>query len=178
MDLSSEVSHASLSPYWHSLHVLLSFFLLIFIVLFITHSRFTTGSHPPVILSSPYPQCLPIPPSSVAQFLDSLETSFLCQSSMTRNGLRFPRYTNFLFSVLHSLTPPGYSFINSSRLHGKGGGLALIFKSCLKIKTVSIPLFSSFEALCVRLTMASSSYTILTIYRPPSYSKKLFSTEF
>src|SRR5207244_3410816 len=42
----------------------------------------------------------------------------------------------------------------------------------------SIPLFSSFEALCVRLTVASSSYTILTIYRPPSSSKALFSTEF
>src|SRR5207244_8768092 len=81
-------------------------------------------------------------------------------------------------AVLNSLTPPGYSIINSPRSQGKGGGLALIFKSCLKIKTVSIPLFSSFEALCVRLTIASSSYTILTIYRPPSSSKALFSTEF
>ena len=60
-------------------------------------------------------------------------------------------------AVLNSLTPPGYSIINSPRLQGKGGGLALIFKSCLKMKTVSIPLFSSFETLCVRLTIASSS---------------------
>ena len=59
-------------------------------------------------------------------------------------------------AVLNSLTPPGYSFINSPRLHGKGGGLALIFKSCLKIKTVSIPLFSSFESLCVRLTIETT----------------------
>src|SRR5207244_3151730 len=118
---SSKVSHASFSPYLHSLHVLLSFFLLIFIVLFITHSHFTTGSHPPIILSSPYPQCLPIPPSSVAQFLDSLETSFLCQSSMTRNGLRFPGYTNFLFSMLLILSGdinlnPGPPITNISSL--------------------------------------------------------------
>ena len=81
-------------------------------------------------------------------------------------------------AVLNSLTPPGYSLIHSPRLHGLGGGLALLFRSHLKFQTISLPLFSSFEALCVRLTISSASYTFLTIYRPPSSNISLFSSEF
>src|SRR2546426_5903875 len=45
-------------------------------------------------------------------------------------------------------------------------------------QTVSMPLFSSFESLCVRLTIASSSYLLLTIYRPPSSNMTIFLSEF
>src|SRR5437870_3076780 len=73
---SSKVSHASISPYWHSLHVLLSFFLLIFIVLFITHSHFTTGSHPSIIYSSPYLHFLPFHPPPFPHFLTPFKILF------------------------------------------------------------------------------------------------------
>ena len=56
--------------------------------------------------------------------------------------------------------------------------IALILRSYFKTQRVSIPLFSSFEALCVRLTIASSSYLLLTIYRPPSSNMSLFISEF
>ena len=81
-------------------------------------------------------------------------------------------------STLNSLTPPGYSIIHSPRLQGKGGGLGLIFRSYLKVSTVSLPLFSSFESLCVRLTIASTSFTLLVIYRPPCSNSTLFQAEF
>ena len=82
-------------------------------------------------------------------------------------------------STLNSLTPPGYSIIHSPRPQGKGGGLALILRSHLKVSTISLPLFTSFESLCVRLTIASSSFTFLIIYRPPSPSTTtLFQAEF
>src|SRR5437867_7449082 len=81
-------------------------------------------------------------------------------------------------STLNSLTPPGYSIIHSPRPQGKGGGLGLIFRSYLKVSTVSLPLFASFESLCVRLTIASTSFTLLVIYRPPSSNSTLFQAEF
>src|SRR5437867_3930144 len=66
-------------------------------------------------------------------------------------------------STLNSLTPPGYSIIHSPTPQGKGGGLGLIFHSYLKVSTVSLPFLSSFEFLCVRLTIASTSFTLLVI---------------
>src|SRR3989441_2981141 len=81
-------------------------------------------------------------------------------------------------STLNSLTPPGYSIIHSPRPQGKGGGLGLIFRSYLKVSTVSLPLFQSFESLCVRLTIASTSFTLLVIYRPPCSNSTLFQAEF
>src|SRR2546425_7877856 len=77
-----------------------------------------------------------------------------------------------------SLTPPGYSIIHSPRLQGKGGGLGLILRSYLKASTVSVPLFSSFESLCVRLTIASTSFTLLVIYHPTCSNFTLFQAEF
>src|SRR5437867_4988637 len=81
-------------------------------------------------------------------------------------------------STLNSLTPPGYSIIHSPTPQGKGGGLGLIFHSYLKVSTVSLPLFASFESLCVRLTIASTSFTLLVIYRPPCSNSTLFQAEF
>ena len=81
-------------------------------------------------------------------------------------------------STLNSLTPSDFSLIHSPRPHGTGGGLAVIYRSCLNVKKISLPVFSSFESLCIQLTIASSSFTILSIYRPPALSKSTFSSEF
>ena len=53
-----------------------------------------------------------------------------------------------------------------------------IYRSFFKIKQVTLSTFPSFEALCIRLTISSSSFTFLTIYRPPSLSLPLFISEF
>ena len=76
------------------------------------------------------------------------------------------------------ITPPNFSLIHYPRPVGKGGGVAFIYRSYLKISTVTIPIYSTFEALCIRLTIASSSFTFLTIYRPPSSSLPQFISEF
>ena len=84
-------------------------------------------------------------------------------------------------SILNSLTPPGFSITHSPRINGLGGGLALIYRSSIKMIKISLPIFSSFESLCVRLTTTSKpslSFIILTIYRPPSSSKSDFILEF
>ena len=83
-----------------------------------------------------------------------------------------------LLATLNSLTPPNYSLIHIPRSHGKGGGIALLHRSYLKIQTIATPIFSTFEALCVRISISSASYTLLTIYRPPKSSKSQFLTEF
>src|SRR6267154_1284240 len=76
-----------------------------------------------------------------------------------------------LSSTLNSLTPPGYSILHSPRLVGTGDGLALLFRSFLKISSISLPLFSSFGSAAYRVTFASSSYIFLLIYRPPPKTK-------
>lgn len=75
-------------------------------------------------------------------------------------------------SVLNSLTPPKFSILNSPRPSGcRGGGLALIYRSTLKVAKIPIQNFTSFESLCVRFTTTSKtkplSFILLTIYRPP-----------
>ena len=81
-------------------------------------------------------------------------------------------------AVLSSLTPSQYSILSSPRKNSKGGGIALIYRSLFKIQKVPIPSFPSFESLCVKLSFSSISYTILTIYRPPSCSKSSFISDF
>src|SRR6267154_1266267 len=74
-------------------------------------------------------------------------------------------------STLNSLTPLGYSILHSPRPVGKGGGLALIFRSFLKVSSISLLLFSSFESAAYHVTFASSSFILLLIYRPPPTTK-------
>ena len=81
-------------------------------------------------------------------------------------------------TVLNSLTPSNYSMIHVPRPSGTGGGLAVIFKTCLRISQIPVPTFHSFESLCVRLSLPSTSITILCVYRPPSSPKSNFFSEF
>ena len=85
---------------------------------------------------------------------------------------------NTLPSTLNSLTPPNFNIIGSPRLSGRGGGVAFIHRSYLKITKLPIPSFSSFESLCIKLSTASSSYTFLTIYLSPSLSSSAFISDF
>ena len=244
-NISFPPSFHSSSKYLHSIHVLTVSSLILFIFLFFCCPHFI--SHPPS-----YPAItsfIPLIPSSVAQSLDSLQIAFLCNSSITRYGLRPSCNTNFLFtlllllsgdinlnpgpitssplclahlnirsassitsdlnkpallqeflsdygidilaltetwlppdvhpSTLNSITPENYSLFHVPRPRGTGGGVALLYRSFLNISKITLHSFTSFEALCVKLVLASSTYTILTIYRPPdSRHESTFMSEF
>ena len=82
-------------------------------------------------------------------------------------------------ATINSLTPPNYTFFHSPRPQGRGGSIALLCRSFLKITKLTLPSFSSFEALCVQLTCSTSSFIILTVYHPPSPNlDNVFLTEF
>ena len=81
-------------------------------------------------------------------------------------------------ATLNSLTPANYSLLHSPRPDRIGGGLACVYRSTLKISQLPTTGFSSFECQCLRVTLPSSSLTILNIYCPPSASKTTFLSEF
>ena len=110
-------------------------------------------------------------PASLQEFITDNSISFL---SLTETWLS----SNSLPSSLNSLTPSGYSILSSPRHESRGGGIAIIFDSLLKIHKLSIPSFPSFESLCVKLSFSSVSFTILTVYRPPTGCKSAFLSDF
>ena len=84
-------------------------------------------------------------------------------------------HENELPSTLNLFTPANYSFIHHPRpgCTGPGlpgGGVAFLFRSYLKLTTVQLPVYNSFESLCVDFSVGSKPFRILTIYRPPSSS--------
>lgn len=80
--------------------------------------------------------------------------------------------------VLNSITPSNFSILHKPRLSGRGGGLAFVYRSYLKVTEIDTPSHSSFESLCINLTLAAKNVTILAVYRPPSGSMSNFFTEF
>lgn len=85
---------------------------------------------------------------------------------------------NTLPSTLNSLTPENFTLTHNPRPVGRGGGLALIYRSYLSSSRITTPSSTSFESLCVRLSIRSSSIIFLIIYRPPSSSIPMFISEF
>jgi hypothetical protein len=81
-------------------------------------------------------------------------------------------------STLQSLTPQNYSIINCPRSVGRGGGIALIYNSSLKVNSLSLASYSSFELLGVKFSVSYSSCICCIIYRPPSSSLSVFFDEF
>ena len=81
-------------------------------------------------------------PASIQDFISSYKIDIL---AVTETWLS----PNSLPSTLNSLTPDNYSLIQSPRLTGRGGGLAFISRSSLKLLKVTLPFFTSFEALCI-----------------------------
>ena len=74
-------------------------------------------------------------------------------------------------SFISSLIPPRYSILHSPRLTGqKGGGVAIIFRSYLKLTRLlyPLPLPKSFEFMTSKLTSGNKHFILINIYRPPS----------
>ena len=83
--------------------------------------------------------------------------------------------------TISSLALSGFSILNSPRLTGHGGGLAVIHKSFLKIKSFrarNFPSPVSFELMATKLTSGNKETIFLNIYRPPSSKISTFFDEF
>ena len=84
-------------------------------------------------------------------------------------------------NFISSLAPSGFSILNSPRLTGHGGGLAVIHRSFLKIKSFrarNFPSPVSFELMATKLTSGNKETIFLNIYRPPSSKISTFFDEF
>jgi hypothetical protein len=70
------------------------------------------------------------------------------------------------------LTPEGYSIVTKIRPSGRGGGVALIYRSSLVCNPVKSHFISSaFECMEVTLINGSKSVRIVVVYRPPPSPK-------
>ena len=62
-----------------------------------------------------------------------------------------------------------YDIFRHDRNLRLGGGVAILFKKCLKLKIVVSPIaFQNVEMLTCDLTLAERSYRIVLVYRPPN----------
>lgn len=67
---------------------------------------------------------------------------------------------------LNMLTPPGYCYISKPRLVGRGGGLAVVYRSDLSVKELRPFEVTSFEYIAVKVVI-TIPLLLLLIYRPP-----------
>ena len=77
------------------------------------------------------------------------------------------------FITLNEAIPPGYEFIDKPCLTGRGGGLAVLYRSCFKVVSVPLQDFSSFECLALKFS-GSLPLILLLIYRPPKASSGFY----
>ena len=74
--------------------------------------------------------------------------------------------------VISELTLPGYKFMHVDR-RGRGGGVAILYKSSYDLTVISSEIYASFESVQIKLTSNPTSLQIVVIYRPPPSKKKL-----
>ncbi|XP_042078658.1 uncharacterized protein LOC121814858 [Haplochromis burtoni] len=74
-------------------------------------------------------------------------------------------------SAFTDLLPDGCCFLNSPRISGRGGGLAVVFKKQYKCKP--LPLSTSPSSFELSMFELGRSHTVLcaVVYRPPKYNK-------
>lgn len=74
-------------------------------------------------------------------------------------------------AIFHDSCPPSYSYISAPRSDKRGGGLALLFNTALRVEPIpdnDCLKFKSFESLQVRTCSGNKVTIIVMIYRPPS----------
>lgn len=121
---------------------------------------------------------------SASSVTDDLHKPCILQDFISDNSLEILSLTETWLSpdtpasTLNALTPDNFSILHNPRQNGRGGGVAVIFRSFLHAQVVPLAACTSFEALCVKFTFSSHCFTLLTIYRPPGPSLSNFMTEF
>ena len=74
-------------------------------------------------------------------------------------------------SCLSDLTPPGFSLLHKPRTHGRGGGVGFLISNEFKVTDYTIPSFSTFECICLKVSGSSFEGLVLCMYHPePSHS--------
>ena len=80
-------------------------------------------------------------------------------------------------TCINGLLPDNYSIYRVDRDDGKrGGGVALIYKNSLKIKTKEVVKYVQFEYLICNLVIDNSSVSLAVVYRPPPSQENLLNT--
>ena len=69
---------------------------------------------------------------------------------------------------LHRAAPHGYAVTDVPRSAGRGGGVAVIYRKHLKCSRIALPLVTTFEAICTRLSTDNGPVVLLNVYRPSS----------
>lgn len=63
---------------------------------------------------------------------------------------------------------PAYSISAHSRESGRGGGVAIFYRTHYSCTPISLPSVTTFEYVCVRLRTGGNAFVVLAIYRPGS----------
>lgn len=66
----------------------------------------------------------------------------------------------------HSFLINGYDIYRTDRIDKKGGGTAVLIKSCIKHQVINPPLTESMESTIIKITCNNKSYIIASIYAP------------
>ena len=78
--------------------------------------------------------------------------------------------------TVNDICPTGFAFHHLPRIHSRGGGVALLYKSRFKLKKLSPNIsFKSFEFTDCTLPYASTSLRMVVVYRPPPSQKNRLS---
>ena len=101
------------------------------------------------------------------------------------NDLEFLAVTETWLSSDHgdddllNVCPAGYNAVHTPRVGKRGGGVALIYRSSLRVETASTGFSaSSFEHMAVRLHCNSTCIHLVIIYRPPPQSSRCSDGQF
>ena len=78
-------------------------------------------------------------------------------------------------SCLSDHTPPGFSLLHKPRPHGIGGGIGFLISNEFKVTDYTIPSFSTFECICLKVSGGSFEGLVLFMYHPePSHSDTFY----
>ena len=79
--------------------------------------------------------------------------------------------------VISECTPTGYSICHTPRITSSGGGVALVYKSSMKLSSWKPLHFNSFEATLATLLYHGISIKLVILYRPPPNKKNRSTTQ-
>ena len=80
--------------------------------------------------------------------------------------------------VTSQLLPTGYDLRHDPKKKGRGGGLAVVYKSQLTMQMLQPRPTASMECMEIDLTCASQKLSLCLIYRPPRHFGSAFLEEF
>lgn len=67
------------------------------------------------------------------------------------------------------MVPPGYSIKSIPRIGRRGGGLALIYRSVMKLVAEDQPSYTTFECFVTTVVISSQSLKLCALYKPPKF---------